>query len=63
MKQLFEKVLETGMPLKIEYKGETFVISLSRLPDKLANLEPHPECLTGNPEDIVLLNCTKERIW
>jgi len=31
MKQVFEKVLETGIPLKIGYKGATFVRSGSGL--------------------------------
>jgi len=60
MKQVFEKVLETGIPLKIGYKGATFVISVSGFSDKLSNLRPHPECLAGDPEDIVHLDWTEE---
>ncbi|OQY57617.1 MAG: hypothetical protein B6245_16120 [Desulfobacteraceae bacterium 4572_88] len=60
MDLVFEKILETGMPLEIEYKGETFVISTVISPDKLANLRPHPDCLRGDPEDIVHMDWTKE---
>lgn len=60
MERLFEKVLEIGTPLKIEYKGEMFVISVAGVPDKLANLQPHPDCLTGDPEDIVRMDWSRE---
>ncbi len=58
--QLLEKIIKTGMPLEIEYKGKKFIITAAERRDKLANLEPHPECISGDPEDIVHIDWSGE---
>lgn len=58
--QLLEKVLETESPIEIEFKGKMFIIDLLKSSNKLSKLQPHPECLIGNPEDIVHLDWTGE---
>jgi hypothetical protein len=64
MYHLLEKVIETATPLEFKFKGKKLLISLTDNPKnvggKLANLEPHPECLVGDPEDIVHLDWSKE---
>ncbi|MCP4112200.1 MAG: type II toxin-antitoxin system Phd/YefM family antitoxin [Desulfobacteraceae bacterium] len=58
MDELFEGVLKTGIPLEIEYKGKKFMISIAGASEKLSKLRPHPDCITGNPEDIVHMDWT-----
>ncbi|MBD3305053.1 type II toxin-antitoxin system Phd/YefM family antitoxin [candidate division KSB3 bacterium] len=56
---LLEQVIETHIPVEIEFKGHTVRISLEDS-GKLARLEPHPDCLVGDPEDIVHLDWSGE---
>jgi hypothetical protein len=60
VKQTFEHVLDevvsTAAPVRFEFKGRVLTICVVEATDKLARLEPHPECLAGDPEDIVHLD-------
>lgn len=64
--RLMEHVLETKAPVEIEFKGKKFLIGLVKHPEsgedtaKLARLEPHPDCLVGDPEDIVHIDWSGE---
>lgn len=61
MYRLLEQVVTSHIPLEIEFKGQTLRISVQELSmNKLANLEPHPDCLIGDPEDIVHLDWSEE---
>ena len=61
MYQLLEQVINTQVPVEIAFKGKKLLIILEKpTSDKLANLVPHPDCLVGDPEDIVHLDWSKE---
>lgn len=57
--QLLDQVLETGVPLEIERKGQKLRITPEPLRDKLENLKRR-DCLVGDPEDIVHMDWSKE---
>ncbi|MDM8537817.1 hypothetical protein QUF70_13755 [Desulfobacterales bacterium HSG17] len=58
--RLFEHILKDNKPLEIEYKGKKLIISLAEPEDKLAKLKPHPDCIKGDPEDIVHMDWSSE---
>ncbi len=58
---LLDQVIETGIPLEIKRKGHKLKIVPSKPTSKLANLKPHPECIPGNPEELV--NITWNENW
>lgn len=58
--QLLEDVINTERPREIEFHGRMLIISLAPLADKLAHLHPHPDCLIGDPDDIVHLDWSGE---
>ncbi|MDY0091685.1 MAG: type II toxin-antitoxin system Phd/YefM family antitoxin [Candidatus Vecturithrix sp.] len=61
MYRLLEQVIKSQIPVDIEFQGKTLRISVEeRSCNKLANLEPHPDCLVGEPEDIVHLDWSGE---
>lgn len=64
VKQAFDRVLEqiltTDTPIQFEFKGKTLAITLVEPEGKLARLEPHPDCLVGDPETIVHLDWSGE---
>lgn len=57
--RLLDEVVATGKPLEIERKGKLLKIIPVEPPDKLSRLVPH-NCLTGDPEDIVHLDWSRE---
>lgn len=65
VKQAFDRVLEqvltTTTPIQFEFKGKTLAITLVESEGKLARLEPHPDCLIGDPEAIVHLDWSGEK--
>ncbi len=61
MYQLLERVVSSHIPVEIEFQGKRLRISLEEPSNnKLASLEPHPDCLSGDPEDIVHLDWSGE---
>ncbi len=65
LNELLEKVLHTGEPLEVDFKGEKLIIhtkkpEIKKISDKFARLKSHPDCLTVNPEDIVHMDWTGE---
>jgi len=60
IEKCLENIADSHEPLEIEYKGQTFVISVKSRPDKLSHLKPHPGCVTGNPDDIVHIDWSGE---
>ncbi len=50
---LLDQVIETGIPLEIKRKGHKLKIIPSKPVSKLANLQSNPECIPGDPEELV----------
>jgi hypothetical protein len=51
--RLLDEVLRTGIPLEIERGGRRLRIVPTEAPSKLSRLEPHPDTIVGDPEEIV----------
>lgn len=64
VKQAFDRVLDqiltTDTPIQFEFKGKKLAITLVEPEGKLTRLEPHPDCLVGDPEDLVHLDWSGE---
>ena len=56
--QILDKVAETGVPLEIKRKGKRLIICSAK--NKLDRLEPHPEFIVGNPDDLVHIDWSTE---
>ena len=56
--QILDKVAETGMPLEIKRRGKRLIICPAE--NKLDRLEPHPEFIVGNPDDLVHIDWSTE---
>ncbi len=50
---LLDQVIETGVPLEIKRKGHKLKIVPSKPVSKLSTLKSNPDCIVGNPEDLV----------
>ena len=57
---ILDKVAETGIPSEIQRKGKRFLISPVEKKGKLDQLEPHPEFIVGNPDDLVHIDWSSE---
>ncbi len=53
---LLDQVIETGIPLEIKRKGHKLKIIRAKPVSKLANLKLNPECIVGDPEDLVSID-------
>ena len=51
--QIIDQVLETGVAVEIERHGRILRLVPDQPVDKLSRLEPHPEFIVGDPEDLV----------
>ena len=51
--RLLDEVLETGVPMEIEYNGRRLRIVADAPPSKLDRLVPHPGFVIGDPDDLV----------
>lgn len=58
--QVLDQVLETGEPAVVKRHGRTVRLVPDAPQDKLANLEPHPDYLKGDPDDIVHMDWSGE---
>ncbi len=58
--RILDSVLETGTPIEIQRKGKLLKIIAVEPPSKLASLEPHPDYIIGDPEDLVHLDWSSE---
>jgi hypothetical protein len=54
------RVLETGIPVVIERNGRRLRIVAEPAGSRLDRLVPHPEALTGDPDDLVHLDWSSE---
>jgi len=57
---ILDKVAETGVPLEIQRKGKRLLVSPVEKQRKLDQLEPHPEFIVGNPDDLVHIDWSSE---
>jgi len=51
--RILDRILETGRAVVIERKGRTLRIVPDEPPSKLDRLRPHPDCIAGDPEELV----------
>ncbi len=60
--KLLDRVLETGIPIEIERRGRTLKIVVADEPPrtKLERLEPQPDAIVGDPDDLVHLDWSSE---
>ena len=60
--RILDEVLETGIPVEIERKGRLLRIVAAEPVSgaKLGRLEPHPDFLRGDPDEIVHLDWSGE---
>ncbi|MBV8085119.1 MAG: type II toxin-antitoxin system Phd/YefM family antitoxin [Chloroflexi bacterium] len=58
--RLLDQVLETGVPLEIERNGRRLRVVPADTRPKLDRLRPHPEAISGDPDDLVHLDWSKE---
>jgi hypothetical protein len=58
--RLLDRVAKTGVPVEIERKGKRLLVSPAEKKRKLDQLEPHPEFIVGNPDDLVHMDWSSE---
>jgi len=58
--QIVDRVLETGVPVEIERKGERLRLERAKRRSKLQNLVKHPDTIVGDPESIVHVDWSGE---
>ena len=58
--KLLDEVLETGVPLEIERKGERLRIEPASETPKLDRIIEHPDAIVGDPEDFVHIDWSGE---
>lgn len=51
--RLLDEVLETGVPLEIERKGQTLRIVADERPSRLDRITGREDFLVGDPDDII----------
>lgn len=51
--RLLDQVLETGDALEVDRKGRRLRIVPDEPVSKLNRLQPHPDAIVGDPEDLV----------
>lgn len=60
--RVLDQVVETGVPVEIERRGRRLKIIPADEPTrgKLDRLEPRPDAIVGDPEDLVHLDWSSE---
>ena len=58
--RILDEVLETGVPVEIERKGRRVRIVPVAPPSRLDRLQPHPDYVVGDPEELVHLDWSAE---
>ena len=58
--KLLDNILESGIPLKVKRKDKTLLITPTEPVFKLKCLDDHPDCIVGNPEDLVHIDWSEE---
>jgi antitoxin (DNA-binding transcriptional repressor) of toxin-antitoxin stability system len=58
--RILDEVLETGVPVEIERKGRRVRIVPVESPSRLGRLQPRPDFVVGDPEELVHLDWSTE---
>jgi hypothetical protein len=58
--EILDKVAETGVPSEIQRKGKRLLVTPIEKNRKLDQLQPHPEFIVGNPDDLVHIDWSSE---
>lgn len=58
--RILDQVLETGIPVEVERRGQKLRIVPVKRKSKLDRLTPHPDVIIGNPEDLVHMDWSHE---
>jgi hypothetical protein len=58
--KVFEAIDKTGQPVEVSLKGKGFRIIPLERSDKFSSLDPHPDCLAGDPEELNHIDWLKE---
>jgi hypothetical protein len=58
--KLLDEVLDTNTPIEIERKGKRIIIAPAEPGSRLGRLEPHADCIVGDPEELVHLDWSEE---
>jgi hypothetical protein len=58
--RILDQILETGAPVEIERKGKILRIVPVAGPSRLERLEPNPDYIVGDPDEIVHLDWSSE---
>jgi len=58
--EIVDRVIETGVPVEIERKGERLRLERAKRKSKLQKLVKHPETIVGDPENIVHMDWSGE---
>jgi antitoxin (DNA-binding transcriptional repressor) of toxin-antitoxin stability system len=57
---ILDQVLETGIPVEIERKGQILKIAPEKKPSKLDRIPPMPDIWVGDPQDIFKIDWMKD---
>ena len=58
--RLLDRVAKTGVPVEIQRKGKRLLVTPVEKKRKLEQLEPHPEFIVGDPDDLVHIDWSSE---
>lgn len=58
--KLLDRALDTGEVIEIKRRGKTLRILPEKQNCDLKNLIPHPDCIIGDPDDLVHIEWSKE---
>ncbi|OAI49205.1 hypothetical protein AYO45_00460 [Gammaproteobacteria bacterium SCGC AG-212-F23] len=58
--KIVDQVIATGVPVEIERKGVKVKLIAEKKKNKLSNLIRRPDCIIGDPEDIVHMDWSEE---
>ena len=58
--EIVDRVIETGVPVEIERKGERIRLQRAKPKSKLQKLAKNPGTIVGDPEDIVHMDWSSE---
>ena len=59
--RLLDEVLRTGQPLEIERHGQVLRISAAATRSRLECIDPVPELIVGDPQDLVSWDWSQDR--
>lgn len=58
--KVLDRVIETGVPVEVERKGQRLRIVPSETAGRFASLSPHPDYLRSDPESLVHMDWSGE---